>query len=523
MKSIHKWGNKIPLILLAMGALLRFIYLGSMPGGMHQDEAFVAWNAYALWTDGMDSAGSMYPIYLADWGDGHSALYSWLLIPLYALVGEANINCLVTRLPQAIVGTCTLWVVYLLLKRLFDERIGRWGLFLLAICPWHIMMCRWGLDANLAPGFLMFGLYFFVRGLEDNRWLPVSAFFYGVGLYSYALTWPIVPVMLLCQIAYGIYLKKLSVNKWAVVSVVLLGMLALPLMIFVFNNSFGNGEPIRLGFMTIPVMGAYRGDELAISFTQMWSNIRRVITLLWRQNIGAVYDILLPHGLFYDIGRFFIIVGFCSLVFHMIRKVIKKEYAPEVFIFIQLIGAGITCAMVYVYLHQVNSLYIPLVLCEAYGIWILLEWLKKKKLQVARGVATVLTGVYLVCLVLFQKDYYGRYRELLRSYFPIGVKHAVEYAMEQGTEIKVERGAQFSRLLFYSKTTPGEYLESVVYSTKPEPAHFSDGEHTFYINTDYENIDKDKVYIIYFTEKEKFETDFELKQFDEWYVAVPKE
>ena len=86
----------------------------------------------------------------------------------------------------------------------------------------------------------------------------------------------------------------------------------------------------------------------------------------------------------------------------------------------------------------------------------------------------------------------------------------------------MERGAQFSRILFYSKTNPKQYLDSVVYSAGTEPAHFSDGEHTFYINTDYVNIDKDKVYIIYFTEKELFENDFDLKQFDEWYVAVPR-
>ena len=67
MKYFHKWEKMVPLVLLGMGALLRFIYLGSVPGGMHQDEAFVAWNAYALWTDGMDSSGSINPIYLADW------------------------------------------------------------------------------------------------------------------------------------------------------------------------------------------------------------------------------------------------------------------------------------------------------------------------------------------------------------------------------------------------------------------------------------------------------------------------
>ena len=520
-KLADKWGALIPLVLMALGAGLRFIYLGSMPGGLHQDEAFVAWNAYALWKDGMDSAGSLFPVYLADWGDGHSALYSWLLIPIYALVGEENINYFVTRLPQAIIGTITLWVVYLLLKRMFDERAGRLGLFLLAICPWHITMCRWGLDANLAPAFLIFGLYFFVRGLDDNRWMIASALLYGIGLYTYALVWPIVPVMLLLQIGYGVYWKKLSINKWTVTSVVLLAVLAFPLLLFVANNSFGNGTPIHLGFMTIPVMGNFRGDELSLSLAGMWSNILRVMTLLLRQNIGAVHDILLPWGLFYDIGRIFIIIGFFALLYNLIKKVVKKEFSYEVFIFIQLIGAAINCAIVFVYLHQTNSLYIPLILCEAYGIWTILNWIRNKKACIAQIVTIGLVGIYTVCLVLFQKDYYGDYRKLVSSYYHAGVKGAVEYAMEQGDEIMVERGAQWPRVLFYSRTTPKQYLSSVVYSTAPEPAEFSDGENTFYINTNYEDIDMEKVYIIYFSQKEPFERNFELTQFEEWYVAVP--
>lgn len=522
MKRILNWDKVVPLLLLGLGILLRFAYLGSVPGGMHQDETFVAWNAYALWQDGMDSAGNIFPVYLADWGDGHSALYSWLLIPLYGLVGKENITSFITRLPQAIAGTFTLWVVYLLLKRMFGPKCGRWGLFLLVICPWHVMMCRWGLDANLAPAFLMFGLYFFVCGLDHPKMLILSALFYGVGLYSYAVIWPIVPLMLLLQIGYGMYCKKLLFDRWSVLSTVLLGLLALPLILFVAVNSFGGGSQIELPFMTIPVMSGYRAEELAISLSGMWSNIRRVITLLWRQNIGAPHDILLPHGLFYDIGRVFIIAGFLALVTTMVKKLIRREFSGEVFIFIQVIGAGVVCALVQVNLHQSNCLYIPLVLCEAYGVWKVLQWLRSKWQWVGQVGAVLLAGIYLFCTVMFQKDYYGDYKTLVNAYYAAGVKEAVEYAMEQGDEIAVEKGAQWPRILFFSWTTPKEYLSSVVYAVKPAPAQFSDGENTFYINTDYEKIDREKVYILYYPEREKFEQDFQLTQFEDWYVAVPK-
>lgn len=522
MKFVHRLEKLLPLLLLGVGIIVRFVYLGSVPGGLHQDETFVAWNAYALWKEGMDSAGNVNPVYLADWGDGHSALYSWLLIPIYALVGEDNITPFITRLPQALIGTLTLWVVYLMLKRMFGERCGQFGLFLLAICPWHVMMCRWGLDANLAPAFLIFGMYFFILGLEDKRLLLLSAALYGIGLYSYALLWPVVPLILILQIGYGVYHKKLSINSWSVSSVILLGLIALPLLLFVGNNSLGNGTPIKLGFMTIPVMSGYRADELAISLPGMWANIRRVITLLYRQNIGAPQDILLPYGLFYDVGRVFIVIGFLALIFKMFRKICKKEFSYEVFIFIQLIGAGFNCALVQVNLHQVNSLYIPLVLCEAYGVWTVLKWIKERNSKLGMVSTGAITVVYLVLLILFQRDYYGEYKALVNTYYHAGIGEAIECAMEKGDEILVEKGAQWPRVLWYSKTTPSKYLESVVYAQKPAPAQFSNGVDTFYINTEYDQIDIKKVYIVYYTERSKFEKDFELHRFEDWYVAVPQ-
>lgn len=103
-------------------------------------------------------------------------MYSWLLTPLL-LLNKGIPTTFLGRLPQALVGILTLWCVYCLVKEMFGHTAGLWALFALSVCPWHIMACRWALDANMAPGFLMFGLYFFVRGMNDNRYLLLSALF----------------------------------------------------------------------------------------------------------------------------------------------------------------------------------------------------------------------------------------------------------------------------------------------------------------------------------------------------------
>lgn len=197
-----------PVLILLLGALLRLLYLSRVPGGLHQDEAFVLLNSYDLLHEGRDSAGYAFPIYMSSWGDGQSAMYSWLLTPLL-LLNKGIPTTFLGRLPQALVGILTLWCVYCLVKEMFGHTAGLWALFALSVCPWHIMACRWALDANMAPGFLMFGLYFFVRGMNDNRYLLLSALFYGLSLYCYAVIWPMLPILLALQVCYGIRYHKI--------------------------------------------------------------------------------------------------------------------------------------------------------------------------------------------------------------------------------------------------------------------------------------------------------------------------
>lgn len=526
--------NILALGILLFGAALRLIYLGQVPGGMQQDETFPAWNAFSLLHDGIDSAGNFFPVYLADWGDGHSALYSWLVIPFLALNG-GKWNALASRLPQALVGILTIWAVYLLFRKIFGEVPALWCEFLLAVCPWHITMSRWGLDVNLAPGFLIFGLYFFILGIEKNRYLLLSALAYGLSLHCYAVIWLIVPIMLFCQIVYCIRHKKLHINRYSIASAILLFVIALPLILFVIINTFRLPQ-INLPFMTIPIMPGYRGSEVMLTFGEMWSNLKHLGHLLLFQNIGTPYDILLPYGLFYDIGRVFIVIGFFCLMAALIKKTFRsREFCYETFIFIQLLGAGINGIMVTVDLHRINSLYIPLILCEAYGIWCFLKWIKRFGKYAATAAGGILAAAYLICLTGFQHAYYTDYKDLVSAYFAQGMQECVSYAMEMSTalgappnsscpDIVVERGAQWPRLLLFSETTGPEYLEHVTYKeNQVEPATFQKNGITFCNGIDYEHLRKDAIYIFYFPDVALFEEDFTLQQFYDWYVAVPKQ
>lgn len=528
-QKLYKWRG--PIAVLLLGTFLRLFCLGSVPSGLHQDEAFPIWNALALLRDGIDSSGELFPVYLADWGDGHSALYSWLMIPLLMLNG-GKWNPFISRLPQALIGILTIWAVYLLFQKISGDAAALWCAFLLAICPWHITMCRWGLDANLAPGFLVFGLYFFILGLEKPKYLLLSALAYGLSLYCYATIWPIVPVMILCQIVYCALHGKVSLNRYSIASAVLLFFLALPLMLFVVINSL-QMQPIRLPFMTIPIMSGYRGNDLALSIPEMWNNLKRVGRLLLFQDVSAPYDIVMPYGLFYDIGRIFMVVGFFCLIIKMIRQSLHHEFSYEYLIFFQLVGAGINGILIFATaVHRINSLYIPLVFCEAYGVWCFVRWLQHFKKHIAVTAGTIVTALYLICLAAFQREYYTDYKELVNAYFNQGLQECVVYAMEQSSAVDARlappdiifvQGYLWPRVLLFSDTAYWEYLEHVTYTGHyTEPATFQKNGITFYNGIDYDNLRENAIYIIYFVDVPVFEENYALQQFYDWYVAVPK-
>lgn len=318
----HKYTILFFLILI-FGSLLRLVQLGNVPGGYQMDEAYGAFNAYSLFHSGIDSTGHSYPVYFESWGGGQNALNSYLMLPFMVFTG-GKITPLVVRLPQVIVAILSLAAVYFLMKEIVDKSTGLWAMLLLSVCPWHIMMSRWGLESNLAPGFLLFGLTFFVYGLKKPKMLILSALSYGLSLYCYATIWPIVPLLLLLEWGYAFLTKTLKFNKYFVIHVVIIGLLAFPLLAFLLVNR-GILPEFSIGPFSVYAMTDFRVNEIAFSFQEILSNFRNLLYLLYRQDIGRPYDVIMPFGFFGIVARIFIFMGVFLLVFRLILALWKRQ------------------------------------------------------------------------------------------------------------------------------------------------------------------------------------------------------
>lgn len=159
--------NRIILItILIMGFFSRLLLIESYPNALNVDEASSGYEAWSILNYGIDRNGNFLPIFLIAWGSGQNALYSYLMMPFVKILG---LNMLSMRLPMAIAGCVSLIIFYLLLKEIKDKKTALIGVAFFAICPWHIMKSRWGLESNLFPELVLLAAYFIILSLKSNK------------------------------------------------------------------------------------------------------------------------------------------------------------------------------------------------------------------------------------------------------------------------------------------------------------------------------------------------------------------
>lgn len=298
--SKRKW---IFSAILLITVISRAAFFGDCPQGLYADEAYAGYEAFSMLEYGHDSWGYKNPVYLTSWGSGMSALQSYLMMPLIAIWG---LNKVTIRMPQMIMGIISVVVFYLFLRKISNEKTAFLGAFIIAVCPWHIMLSRWGLDANLMPAFVLLGIYFWVKGIEKEGFFIVSAAFWGFSLYCYALYWIFVPFFLIFLFCYCYRYKKIKINAVTVFSIILLGLIALPLMLFVAVNKGICGEIVTPCF-SIPKMPYFRADEFSLS--SIFSNIKDILRIYIKQYDYNLMNAIPGFGLYYLFSAPFIVIG----------------------------------------------------------------------------------------------------------------------------------------------------------------------------------------------------------------------
>ena len=483
-----KEGRKLAWLLI-FGAFIRLFYIGNIPGNkaLFVDEMFSGYEAWSLLHFGIDSHGYHFPVYLEVWGSGMSVLQAWLQMPFVLLFG---LNSFSIRIPAAIVGCFSLYAFYYICKMIKDEKFALFALFIFAIMPWHIMQSRWGLDCNMFSGFCTFALAFVLKAKEDKRFLPVAAFFFGLTLYTYALTWSVMPIIVFGALVFLFASKSVKFDRYLIASAVIFTIIAIPLLLFVMVN-YGIIEEITTPFISIPKLWHFRTNELDISARSLIANAFETLKLFISQDDGRVSDVTPLFGLYYKFSNIIIFLGIALSAVSLFEEKRDIFRNGETLIWYVFIGGVIVGSIVQVYFTRINIIHMPMTYFLATGLYFIAEKLGDKFEK-----SVIL--VYGIACIAFLAYFFTVHDDVVAKKYLDGaeatIKHIEEMkqdgAVDSNATVHVLSDMQFVHVLFYKKYPTDKYVNEVEWSdvAKEEgsliPRYVDD--YDFTVTVDYE-------------------------------------
>lgn len=463
--------------LMIVGGLLRLIAIGYAPAGLNQDEASMGYDAWALLHYGIDRSGYHNPVYMVAWGSGQNALYGYLAMPFIALLGPTP---LALRLPSAILGTASLFVFYLLLRRQKRGAFALAGLAFFAVCPWHVMLSRWALESNILPAFLLLGLYFCLRAQERPGFFLLSAAVFGLSLYAYAPAYIVVPILLLLCTIILLYTRRLKF-RYAIIGAGIFGLIALPLLLFVLVNKGIIGEIITPLF-SIPKLTVYRGSEVGLSM--LGKNAVQLLRLLFLQSDGLLSNGIEGFGIYYLFSVPFLLAGLivgirevaCAAKRYTVSA--KKKAGRKrnnkitengnggggalrcpiltLFVLVWFAAALLMSVLLYTNINRANALWIPVIYFTLRGLWFAAERMGKA--------AVGLAAVYCCAAIAFCGVYATSYQKSIGPQFHQSLNEAIDCATDltQGyIYVDASINMPYIYVLLNERIPPQDFLQTV--------------------------------------------------------------
>ncbi|MBE5859935.1 MAG: hypothetical protein E7301_07400 [Butyrivibrio sp.] len=578
----------LPIAMIVIGAFLRFYMIARIPYGVHQDEASIGYEAYILSAFGMDRNGYHLPVYPITYGSGGgSPLMVYLTALMTKLLGVSEFSL---RFLPAFLGSLTLVVFFLAVRLLVAESLlssekvssvqymnGEYSwiplisLTILTLSPWHIMLSRWSLDSNTTPFWISLGLLFFAIGIKKQResssfnsigslfaerdrkksrllsmsngtanlFFVLSALAYALTMYSYGSATIIIPVHLLILCIFSIRKKKMTAFQMVLGILVFLAVSS-PLIVFYVINAFDLPEIIT-PFFSINRFTAKR--SVFVSDGILLSIAGNIIAMIKNLTIGNSAEQILNYveG-FPPLFAFTFPAALVGIVASFVRA--KKGKDVDVFMLSVFIPAFLFGCFVEEDINRMVFIFIPYIYFLARGyIFFINEIVYAQKntgkkaikylMILIKGLAPFL---FFVAAMLFIKVYFTTYNALSSDAFMAGYGECCKTAENEVADDKMiystyeHLSAPFMVALYYTKTPPTEFLQTVHY--KDEKAEFriadSFGNFIFSLPDDLsEKIDsyisEGNVLILHNSELESYDLDnYEVKTSGNYAVVSAK-
>lgn len=498
------------VLILLLALFLNFYKLGEVPRGIHVDEAGMAYDAYNIANYGVDRFANHLPPYFIGFGAIQSAFYTYLTAILIKIVGSFDI--VIIRLPQLILSIFEVIVAFLLVKEFKSKKHALLFMLLVTVSPWHIMKSRWALDCfSLSPMFL-FSIYSLVKAIKGKKlWkYAVSGIIFGLTLYTYALSYIIIPAFLLLMLIYLLINKKVNIKQIISFTIPLIA-LAIPLLIMIMVQ-FGWIDEIQ-GIISIPKMHINRFGEIDISnFLKNMKSLKFVFfdSLMPYNGINGYYSL-------YPIGLILMILGIIIVLVKEIKKTKdEKDIDLNTIMLFAFISNLILSIITTLNVNKANGIYIS----ATYFILIAITFIYKHSKTL---VATIL-AIYIILTINFTKDYFINFSKNNYPYFDNGTVNMFKYIKEKNlgnrkiyTSIRNNQAYIYD--LFINPISPYEFNNTVLFLEIPTGKTVI-GYKDCITEIDFDNLEDDAIYVVIKEEEAEIieEKGFVKEKYNNFYI-----
>jgi 4-amino-4-deoxy-L-arabinose transferase-like glycosyltransferase len=464
--------NWLLITILLLATALRFMSLGSIPPGLTQDEASLGYNAYSILKTGKDEYGKVMPVIFKSFGDYKPGLYVYLDVPFVVAFG---LNEVAVRLPSALAGVLIVYLIYLIVNRLFDKKPGIFAAFVASVTPWLIFYSRGAWEANVSLMLTLAAIYFFLRALESQKFLLVSTSLFALTLWTYQgakLSSAIVFLILII-----LYWRKIVSFKSRdlAASILLPVIISIPIILSLFNGQTGRLDVFSI--FSYPRPKDYtqvflnEGNEKfgSLSYDLFHSeslNFTRGILGRYFNHFSAKFlffqgDYQNPQhsapyqGMLLISDMVLLLVGLVVIVRQKLNKGI-------VFIILWLIFSPLPAVLTRDQVQSVRALNmaVPLVIISAFGLSVIYKYIQTSKFRTLLNSLIII--LYSGSILYFLDAYYIHVPNHNSSYWNYGYEQVVQKVTPIQSNYKnviVEQSfAQpYIYFLFYQKYNPAKY------------------------------------------------------------------
>lgn len=461
-KNIYSLKYNWCFILIGLLAIFMHCFmLGSIPYGLHVDEIGMGYDAWSIANFGVERYLKSYPAYLVNFGGGQSVLYCYISVILIKLFG---LSVYTMRIPAVIFSGLTLifGTKIIMKKWKTDKKVWFTFIVLYTILPYFTMSSRFGLDCNLMLGMSTVFLYFLILAVDKQRYyyFALAGLLGGLVLYSYVLSYLVMPVFLVLSLAYLLYIKKIKVKQFLLMGIVF-GMVSFPLIMIQMINMFNLPE-MKIGSITLTKLFYYRSGELSIR--SMIPNALEVVKSVFFYDV-LEYNTFSEYYTLYWISIPFAILGIGKGINCLAKMLTKKSFDISVIILFWVAAEFLVGCMLVgdtANTNKINGIFFGILFFIVEGIW----WVYSFGPSWRKKICYITMIIYMISFISFFHYYFFEYKtdRYPQSLFAHEYTEAYDYVktgldetLSEKTTYIVSDLNNYVYFLVSSKTSPYDY------------------------------------------------------------------